>query len=194
MGGNSIPLAVLWGRQGFGCNFDRTLREVSYKWYNSHQSLSQLGWVPWSSPVQLAHQGLCPLHPHPGLFAFLSAGEYSVPLTQNLLSILAAGFPFRNHLSRSVSENHNQGKFLIWTVRHTHKNPKNDLEKNPPNSIRLPHSDKWKEGWPLPVLDNTAMWYFQRYLGNIYHIYSMWGISSGAVLISCNLLTNAHVS
>lgn len=155
-------------------HFDRALWEVSCKWCNSHQPLEELGWVLWSSPVLLAHQELC-LHSHPGLFTFLSAGEYSVPFTQNLPSVLTAGFPFRNHLSSSVSENHNQGKFLISTVRQTctHKKPKNDLEKNPPNSIRLPHSDKWKEGWPLPVLDNTATWYFWRYLGSIYHIYSM---------------------
>lgn len=55
--------------------------------------------------------------------------------TESSLLVLAAGFPFRNHFSSSVSENHNQGKFLIWTVRqthtHAHTKPKNDLEKIP---------------------------------------------------------------
>lgn len=63
-----------------------------------------------------------------------------------------------NCLGSSVSENHNEGKFFnlnSQTDTHTQKK-KNDLEKNPPNSFHLPRSEKWKERWPLPVLDNAA--------------------------------------
>lgn len=139
MGGSSIPLAVLWGRRGFGCSFDWSL------WQGTLGSLLQM--VQFSPAPLRAGLGAvvqsCPAGSPRALPAASPSRSIHFPFcwrtvctthTDSPLSVLAAGFPFRNYLSSSVCENHNQGKFLVWTVRqtHTHKKTQRMIWKKSP--------------------------------------------------------------
>lgn len=94
--------------------------------------------------LQVSLQDLAAQRSLQGVTLVVSPMEESMAPNQGVLSLFLPASSFLcNCLGGSVSENHNEGKFEFeQTNRHTQI--KNDLEKQPPNSFPLPHSEKWK--------------------------------------------------